>query len=93
MKADGCDLISGLSESTRGVWTGDVDFNDGVLAKQYQKYNDRLHAIKNLQLTNANLCHDLENEYQELKQNLEFLRKGKDQIWNTIKLISIQSIL
>ena len=54
VKADGCDLNSGLAESTRGVWTGDVDFNDGALDKQYRKYNDRLHAINDLLPTNSN---------------------------------------
>ena len=33
VKADGCDLISGLAESTRGIWSGDVDVNDGALDK------------------------------------------------------------
>lgn len=79
MKADGCDLISGLAESTRGVWTGDVDFNDGALEKQYQEYNCRLLAIKNLQFKNVNLSSDLEREYRELKRNMEFLHKSKDQ--------------
>ena len=32
LKADGCDITSGLAESMRGVWTGDVDLNDGGLS-------------------------------------------------------------
>ena len=44
VKADGCDLISGLAESTRGVWSGDVDHND-ALNKQYQEYNFLLSRI------------------------------------------------
>lgn len=28
-KADGTDLVSGLGESIRGEWSGDVDLNDG----------------------------------------------------------------
>ena len=33
VKADDCDLISGLAESTRGIWSGDVEVNDGALDK------------------------------------------------------------
>ena len=41
VKADGCDLISGLAESTRGVWSVNVDINDGTLNKLYQEYINR----------------------------------------------------
>ena len=29
LKGDGCDLVSGLKESVRLEWSGDVDFNTG----------------------------------------------------------------
>ena len=31
VKADGVDVVKGLCESVRGVWSGDVDLNDGKL--------------------------------------------------------------
>ena len=38
VKADGTDIVSGLAESVRDVWNGDVDLNDGSLQHQYQRY-------------------------------------------------------
>ena len=78
VKADGCDLISGLAESTRGVWSGDVDLNDGALNKQYQEYNNRLLTIKNLKSSNANLLSQLDDQVQQLKMNIEFLHESKE---------------
>ena len=31
VKADGCDLVSGLAESVSEIWHGDVDWNNGEL--------------------------------------------------------------
>ena len=78
MKADGCDLISGLAESTRGIWSGDVDLNDGALDKQYQEYNSRLLTIKNLKSSNANLINQLDDQVQQLKINMELLHGSKE---------------
>ena len=33
IKADGVDLVSGLGESVRGEWSGDVDLNNGNFSK------------------------------------------------------------
>jgi len=77
VKADGCDLISGLSESAKGIWTGDVDLNDGALEKQYIEYKTKLVTIENLQPSSVNLLSDLENQLQQLKRNMEFLHKCK----------------
>ena len=38
VKADGCDIISGLKESVKKEWSGDVNLNDGsveMLRTQY----------------------------------------------------------
>ena len=78
VKADGCDLISGLAESTRGIWSGDVDVNDGALEKQYREYNNRLLTIKNLKSSNANLLSQLDDQVQQLKINMEFLHGSKE---------------
>ena len=73
VKADGCDLISGLAESTRGIRSGDMDVNDGALDKQYQEYNNRLPTIKNLKSSNSNLLSQRDDQVQKLKINMEFL--------------------
>ena len=31
IKADGCDVLPGLGESVSGIWSGDVDHNNGAL--------------------------------------------------------------
>ena len=38
IKGDGVDVVSGLGESIRGQWSGDVDLNDGSLNSLYCKY-------------------------------------------------------
>lgn len=45
VKADGADLVSGLGESVRGVWSGDVDLNDGALKKAYDQHHQQLDHI------------------------------------------------
>ena len=77
IKADDCDLVPGLAESTRGVWSGDVDHNDGNLTKLYQKYKDRLLSIENLHLSNPDLYNQLEKQFLLLKSDLEFLHGCK----------------
>ena len=34
IKADGCDIVPGVAASTQGVWSGNVDMNDGRVDKQ-----------------------------------------------------------
>ena len=40
VKADGCDLVQGLKQSTRLIWSGDVDLDNGKLQEQYCQYRD-----------------------------------------------------
>jgi hypothetical protein len=42
IKADGCDILKGLRESTKREWNGDVDMNDGVPQQHHHKYLSRL---------------------------------------------------
>ena len=35
IKADGCDLVKGLFESTKGEWSGDVDLNSGNVLRLF----------------------------------------------------------
>ena len=38
-------MVSGLMESTRRVWSGDVDLGDGSVESQYATYCDRMNLI------------------------------------------------
>lgn len=79
MKADGCDLIPGLSESTRGIWSGDVDLSDGDLEKQHQLYASRILSVENLQFTESKrfLTSHLKDHLQQLKEDLTFLHESE----------------
>lgn len=48
IKGDGCDLVSGLEESLRLEWHGDIDFGTGDLKACYQAYRDRLKRIDSI---------------------------------------------
>jgi len=78
VKADGCDVLPGLAESTRGVWSGDVDLNDGDLQKQYLEYQHRLNAIKQLSLTSrTGVIQQLATHSSKLRGDQEFLLNSK----------------
>ena len=49
VKADGCDIVSGLEESLRNDWNGDIDLGTGEWQKMYQKYLDHLERIQSLE--------------------------------------------
>lgn len=55
IKSDGCDVVMGLMESTRGVWSGDVDLGDGSVKSQYLTYCERLNLIDGM-------CYQLNDE-------------------------------
>ena len=67
IKLDGYDVVLGLMESTREVWSGDVDFGNGSIESQYSAYCERLNLIDGIccQVNDDNLrrgaCHDLLN--------------------------------
>ena len=42
IKADDVDLLSGLGESVKGEWSGDVDLNDGSTQQLYKSYRKQL---------------------------------------------------
>lgn len=45
LKADGCDLVKGLSDSVDHERTGDVDLNDGKIAEQHKNFLSRLSLV------------------------------------------------
>lgn len=79
LKADGVDVVSGISESVRLEWSGDVDLNDGEVEKVRVAYLNRLKFIENIGMNRSNdqLQHDLTVLEKELKEDLTFLSAGE----------------
>lgn len=77
IKGDACDVVSGLGESVKGVWTGDVDLNDGKLQLLYKKYTDRKGSILALGLPDPSdrpsVMDDLSREKKCLEEDLSFI--------------------
>lgn len=48
IKSDGVDVVSGLMESAKRVWNGDVDLGDGVVQKRHADYIQRLQQVEDL---------------------------------------------
>ena len=46
IKADACDVQSGLRESVRGEWSGDEDLGSGTLQLLYKGYTARCNSIR-----------------------------------------------
>lgn len=72
------DIVSGLSESTRGVWSGDVNLNDGALEQQLKVYQERLSRINGIKSGSdrEGLLRQLTAAIDELKEDLMFLQTG-----------------
>lgn len=77
IKADGCDILSGVAESMRGVWSGDVDLNDGHLEEQKASYKNRLSEIERLSMVDrASFVKQLSSQIDALQKDKEFLFSG-----------------
>ena len=78
---DGCDVVSGLGESTRHIWSGDVDLADGKLQEQHDAYMKHLEFIAQLKLRDSSelysLSSDLKLTEDQLTTDLAFVRSGK----------------
>ena len=76
VKADGCDLVSGLAESVSEIWHGDVDLNNGEFEAQYTAYQ-HLQDIRNLTMATypdrLGLCQRLASFIHDIEKDLEFL--------------------
>ena len=76
LKADGCDVLKGLKESTRLEWSGDVDLADGSIQKQHEKYKQRLDHAGKVGLNRTSATTELEEVLTDLKKDLEFLHSS-----------------
>ena len=82
VKADGCDIVSGLEESLRNVWHGDVDLGTGELQVMYQKYLDRLKRIQSSSV--QDMLYVLLQEKVDLVEDLQFVSQGKSSLVDTV---------
>ena len=74
------DLLEALAESVNGDWSGDVDLNDGKVAKQYSEYRGRLSRLEDLckDLTSRDECSsELSDVISQLHKDMEFVSKRK----------------
>ena len=77
LKADGVDVVSGLGESVRLEWSGDVDLNDGSMQRSHEAYIQRLKFIEKIGLRERITLHpDITTLESGLKDDLVFLLSG-----------------
>lgn len=69
VKADACDVRSGLRESVRGEWSGDEDFGSGALQLLFQEYKARCKSVRQLNIETKLF----EKMKSELLNDLKFL--------------------
>ncbi len=75
MKGDGCDLVSGLKESMRHEWSGDVDLDTGDLQQEFKAYRDLLDFYKAIRI-GSNCVEDLGKCCQILLEEKIFILTG-----------------
>ena len=69
IKADGVDVVSGLSESVTLQWSGDVDLNNGMVEKMHNPYLKRVkYIIEHTRLSKD--PEDLNHGFQRLRKDL-----------------------
>lgn len=81
IKADGCDIVSGIGESVSGQWSGDVNMDQEALQTSYQNYQEKLDFVKNIGLgqrkDDKTIHTDLRSiEYQTV-EDVKFITSSK----------------
>jgi hypothetical protein len=83
IKDDGCDLVQGLCESVSGVWSGDVDLNDGSLRRSFDECKVKLSLISQTSFGSrrgkATIKDDLSTIHTQVLSDKEFIIKGNIQ--------------
>ena len=67
IKADACDLVSGLGTSVEGKWSGDVNLHIEELELLYEEYKKRIQFLKSLDEKDSG---DLLTSLSYAKENL-----------------------
>ena len=74
-------MVSGLGESVKGEWSGDVDLNDGKLQLLYEQYCDRKKSASLLGYPNPAdrdaVIEGLGEEKKRLESDMEFITESK----------------
>ncbi len=73
-------MVKGLWISSKGIWAGDVDLNDGKLKQQQKNCHDRIHWCEHIGLANQNSVQvklDLIAALKDLEGDLNFIHTGK----------------
>ncbi len=78
IKSDGCDVVSGLTESVNHQWSGDVDLGDGSVQKQHTEYLKRLELVNGLSHQKQQRIDTLQTIKQSLQKDLQCLPGGKE---------------
>ena len=90
IKGDGCDVVPGLDESMRLVWSGDVDFDTGDLQRAYEVYRSKLEFISSIGLKSRRekgiIKNDLVEIHRQLQSDKEFVIKGIAVAWQAMFL-------
>ncbi len=73
IKADACDVRSGLRESMLGEWAGDKDLGSGALQLLYKEYRSRCLYVCQLGL----IAQDFVQLKSKLENDMVFLLEGE----------------
>lgn len=81
IKADGCDIVTGLGESVNGEWSGDVNLHEEVLENMLKEYRERQAFLMGTglgeRLDNASLLKDIANIKLRAIDDIHFITGGK----------------
>ena len=81
IKADGYDLVKGLTESVSGEWSGDVNLYPEVLEKLFEEYKERLRFLNGLGLqdraNSAVLQSDITTVKEQIINDIKFITNGR----------------
>ena len=81
IKADGCDIVSGLKESVKMEWSGDVDLNDGRVQELHKEYKKCLQFVNSvgvgMRRARRIMISDLHHLQEKLEIHLSFLSSSK----------------
>lgn len=81
IKADGCDLMKGLTESVSGEWSGDVNILPDILEKLFKEYKERLRFLNGLGLEDrANSVvfqSDIITVKEQIVSDIKFITTGR----------------
>ena len=74
-------MVGGLCESAKGVWSGDVDLNDGSLQQLYRDHQARLEFINAIGVESrariSTIKSDLEDMLHHISKDLQLCIESK----------------